>query len=170
MCPQSCSLFTSVFWLRRWRPSRPSFQNSFNILSRARHVLKSLLICLRIRQRAYASRPLKAKKVHFWQCCYTLAAFHAEFPKKNAIFPKVLNISGKGFRILLSQNILLNHFIQEKVYFLELCGNQELAHFYDLVNSPSSYMVENDGEVIQGSATKPILSKKYPIKSVQNGL
>ena len=31
-------------------------------------------------------------------------------------------------------------------------------------------MVENDGEVIQGSATKPILSKKYPIKSVQNGL
>ena len=110
MCPQSCSLFTSVFWLRRWRPSRPSFQNSFNILSRARHVLKSLLICLRIRQRAYASRPLKAKRFTFssvvaswrpWLICLVIQQqlwVHTNWE---------LNICGKGFRILLSQNISL---------------------------------------------------------------
>ena len=68
------------------------------------------------------------------------------------------------------ESILFGSQEEETIVFEELCRNQELAHFYDLVNSPSSYMVENDGEVIQGSATKPILSKKYPIKSVQNGL
>ena len=50
--------------------------------------------------------------------------------------------------------------------FEELRGNQELADFFDLVNSPPSNAVEIDGEPIQGSATKTILSTLDPIKSL----
>ena len=78
----------------------------------------------------------------------------------------------------LAIKILWTHFIKKKVYsleierkdeaifFEELCGTQEIAEFYDPVNSPPSKTTATVCEVILGSATKTIQSPLNPIQSL----